>query len=345
MHLAHSAALRAKGRGTMRGAHYMTHGMLSAILGFILLVTAFAAQAQDLRKLPRIGVLVQDESPELDAFRQGLRELGYAEGQTIAIEWRSADDRPERFSELAAGLAQLKLDVIVASNNTAVAAAKRATATIPIVMVYTSDPVGLGFVESLARPGRNITGLTSQATELTAKRLQLLKETVPHLSRVAILLDANEPGRLDQASQTRASAPALKVQVQLVEVRSPSELGSAFAAATRHGAGGVLYGASAMFLSERARIAQQAIRSRLPTLCFAPKYVESGCLMSYSADFSDLWRRAAYFVDRILKGAKPADLPVEQPTKFWLAINRKTATTLGITMPSHLLTMADEVVQ
>jgi putative tryptophan/tyrosine transport system substrate-binding protein len=151
----------------------MTHGMLAAILGFILLVTAFAAQAQDLRQLPRIGVLVQDESPELDAFRQGLRELGYAEGHTIAIEWRSADDRPERFSELAAGLAQLKLDVIVASNNTAVAAAKRATATIPIVMVYTSDPVGLGFVESLARPGRNITGLTSSGWPSTAKPRRL----------------------------------------------------------------------------------------------------------------------------------------------------------------------------
>jgi putative ABC transport system substrate-binding protein len=319
--------------------------MLAAILGFNLLLASLAAEAQDPRKMPRIGVLVQDESPELDAFRQGLRELGYAEGKTIASEWRSANDRPERFSELAAELVQLKVDVIVAANNTAVAAAKTETATIPIVMVYTSDPVSLGFADSLAHPGHNITGLTSQATDLTAKRLQLLKEMVPSLSRVAILLDAAEPGRLDQARDIRTIAPALKVQVQLIEVRRPDELRSALTTAKRHGAGAVLYGASAMFLAQRARIAQHATKSRLPTLCFAPKYVESGCLMSYSANFSDLWRRAAYFVDRILKDAKPADLPVEQPTKFWLAINRKTATTLGITIPSHFLTMADEVVQ
>lgn len=324
----------------------MTRGMFAAILSSNLLAAAsFAAEAQNAPKLPRIGVLAQDQSPELDAFRQGLRELGYVEGQTIAIEWRSADDRPERFSGLAAELVRLKLDVIVAPNNTAVAAASKASATIPVVMVYPSDPVALGFVDSLARPGRNITGLTSQATDLAAKRVQLLKEAVPNLSRVAILLDAAEPGRLDQAREARTSGPLLKVDVQLVEVRSPSELDTAFAKLARQGTGGVLYGASAMFLAQRAGIAQRAIKNRLPTLCFAPKYVESGCLMSYSADFFDLWRRAAYFVDRILKGAKPADLPVEQPTKFWLAINARTAKALGLTIPPHLLTRADEVLQ
>ena len=302
-----------------------------------------AADAQNPPQMRRISVLAQDEGPDLDAFRQGLRELGYVEGQTIAIEWRYAG-RPQHVSELAAELVQLKPDVIVAANNTSVAAAKRATATIPVVMVYTSDPIALGFVDSLARPGRNITGLTSQATELAAKRLQLLKEAVPNLSRVAILLDAAEPGRLDQARQARASAPALKVEVQLVEVRSSSELASALAV-TRRGVGGVLYGASAMFLAQRERIAQYAVKSRLPTLCFAPQYVQSGCLMSYSANFSDLWRRAAYFVDRILKGAKPGDLPVEQPTKFVLTINLKTAKALGITIPESILLRADEVIR
>jgi putative ABC transport system substrate-binding protein len=303
------------------------------------------ADAQNPPRMPRIGVLAQDESPELDDFRQGLRELGYVEGQTIAIEWRSAHHRPERLSELATELVQLKLDVIVAPNNTAVAAAKRATAKIPLVMVYASDPVALGFVDSLARPGRNITGLTSQATDLAAKRLQLLKEAVPNLSRVAILLDAAEPGRLDQAREAQASAPALRLEVQLVEVRTPSELDNALAAVARHSAGGVLYGASAMFLAQRTQIAQRALKSRLPTLCFAPKYVESGCLMSYSAKFSELWRRAAYFVDKILKGAKASDLPIEQPTKFELVLNLKTAKTLGISIPESILLRADEVIR
>ena len=202
--------------------HPTMRGTLAAIVGFSLLVAAFAGEPQNAPKMPRIGVLAQDDSPELDDFRQGLRELGYVEGQTIAIEWRLAGDRPERLSELAAELVQLKLDVIVAANNTAVAAAKRATTTIPVVMVYTSDPVALGFVDSLPRPGGNITGLTSQATDLAAKRLQLLKEAVPNLSRVAILLDAAEPGRLDQAREAQASAPALRIEVQLVEVRSPN---------------------------------------------------------------------------------------------------------------------------
>jgi putative ABC transport system substrate-binding protein len=281
----------------------------------------------------------------VDAFRQGLRELGFVEAQSISIEWRSGGGGPESFSKVATELARLKVDVIVASSNTAVAAAKKATATIPVVMVYPSDPVALGFVDSLARPGRNITGLTSQASELAAKRLQILKEAVPHLSRVAILWDATEPGRRDQAKEARAAGPALGIDVQLIEVRSPSELDSAFASVTRHGAGGVLYGASAMFMAQRASLAQHANSRRLPTLCFAPQYVESGCLMSYSANFTDLWRRAAYFVDRILKGAKPAHLPVEQPTKFWLVINLKTAKALGITMPPTLLTMADRVLE
>jgi putative ABC transport system substrate-binding protein len=319
------------------------------LLGFGLLAAAFAVEAQHQRKIPRIAVLTsvaEDRAPQiLDAFHRGLREVGYVEGQTIAIERRSSGDRPGRLAELAAEFVKLRVDVIVASSNTAVAAAKKATATIPIVMVLASDPVGLGFVESLAQPGRNITGLTSQATDLTAKRLQLLKEAVPNLSRVAVLVDPAEPDRLDQARHMQAAARSLKLDVQLVEVRSAGELDAAFAAVARHGAEGVLYGASAMFLSQRARLAQHALKRRLPTLCFAPPYVESGCLMSYSADIVDLYRRAAYFVDRILKGAKPGDLPVEQPTKFRLAINLKTAKALGITLSPNIVTLADEVIQ
>ena len=322
---------------------------LAGVFGCCMLAAALPVGAQDARKIPRIGVLAsisEDRAPQmLKAFVQGLRELGYVEGQTIAIEWRSAADRPDRLPELAAELVKLNIDVIVAPSNTAVAAAKKATATIPIVMVLASDPVALGFVESFARPRRNITGLTSQATDLTAKRLQLLKETVPHLSRLAILVDPSEPERLDQARHTQAAARAFKLDVQLVEVRSPGELDAAFASVTRHGAGGVLYGASAMFLAERAQLARHALKRQLPTLCFAPQYVESGCLMSYSADFVDLYRRAAYYVDRILKGVKPGDLPVERPTEFTLAINLKTAKALGITMPPSIVTLADEVVK
>ncbi len=320
-----------------------------AILGLGFLVAAFTAEAQGPRNIPRIGVLAslaEDRAPEMaDAFRRGMRDLGYVQGRTIVIEWRSVGDRPERLPALAAELVKLKVDVIVAPSNTAVAAAKKATATIPIVMVLASDPVALGFVESLARPGRNVTGLTSQATDLTAKRLQLLKEAVPQLSRLAILVDPSEPDRLDQARHTQAAAREFELDVQLVEVRSPGELDAAFAAVTQHGAGGVLYGASAMFLSQRAQLAQHALKRQLPTLCFAPHYVESGCLMSYSADFVRLYRRAAYFVDRLLKGSKPGDLPVEQPTEFRLAINLKTAKALGMTMPANIVTLADEVIQ
>jgi len=326
----------------------MMRTTLVAILGLSFLVVALPAGAQFSGKMPRIGVLTtvgEDESPQLaDAFRQGLRELGYVEGQTIAIEWRSAGYRADRMVELAAELVQLKSDIIVAPTNTAVAAAKKATSTIPVVMVYVSEPVTLGFVDSLARPGGNITGLTSQANELAGKRLQLLKEAVPTLTRLAILVDPTEPGRLDQGKELLASAAALKLKAEIVEARSPTQLDSAFATIAQHGVGGTMYGASGMFLAERARIAQLAIKRRLPTLCFAPQYVESGCLMSYSASFPDLWRRAAYFVDRILKGAKPGDLPVEQPTKFRLVINLKTAKALRIPIPPSLMALADEVI-
>ena len=211
--------------------------------------------------------------------------------------------------------------------------------------MYPSDPVAFGFVASLARPGGNVTGLTRQAADISGKRVQLLKEAVPSLSRVAVLLDTTEPARGDQAREAEIAARALQVDAQLVTVRSVSELDSAFAAMTRNSAGGVLLGASSMLLAHRARVAEDAVKRRLPTMCFSPLFVASGCLMSYSASFADLHRRAAYFVDKILKGAKPADLPVEQPTKFELVINLKTAKALGLTVPQSLLVRADEIIR
>lgn len=311
-----------------------------------ILPAPFAAEAQQAGKIPRIGFLgaQSPEGPWPYAFREGLRELGYVEGQNIAIEWRWGRGDAKRFPDFAAELARLKVDVIVAGGNAVVAAAKRATRTIPIVMVNVSDPVGIGFVASLARPGGNITGLTTQSPELHGKRLQLLKEAVPNLSWVAVLWDSTEPGRRDQVRETEVAAPALGVQLQLLEVRSPGHLDSAFAAMTREGAGAVVVPGSAMLFAHRARIAELAA-SRLSTTCPAMQYVEAGCLMSYGASFSDLHRRAAYFVDRILKGAKPAELPVEQPTKFALVVNLKTAGALGVTIPSSVLIRADKVLE
>ena len=274
-----------------------------------------------------------------------MRELGYVEGQNIVIEWRFAGGKTEQFPDLAAELVRLKVDVIVAPINPAIAAAQSATSAIPVVMVLASDPVGHGFVASLSRPGGNITGLTSQITELHAKLPQLLKEVVPNLSRVAVLWDPSEPGRRDEARAAEVGARALGVQPQLFEVRSPSDLDNAFAAMTRDGVGAVLVGPSTMITAHQARLAELAIKSRLPTMSVSRFNVEAGCLMSYSADILNLFQRTAYFVDRILKGAKPADLPVEQSTKFQLVINLKTAKALGLTIPHSLLLRADQVIE
>jgi putative ABC transport system substrate-binding protein len=267
------------------------------------------------------------------------------DGENITLQWRSAGDKPERLPDLAAELVRLKVNVIVAGSNTAIAAAQSATHTIPIVMVYASNPVTSGFVASLARPGGNITGLTSQAADLAAKRVEILKEAVPNLTRLAILWDPLEPARLDQAKAAESAARTLGLEVQLVELRSPEEVGETFAAIARNRSGGVLYGASIRMDKQRASIAEHAIKSHLPTICFARQYVESGCLMSYSANFADLHYRAAYFVDKILKGAKPSELPVEQPTKFEAVVNLKTARSIGVTIPESILLRADEVIR
>jgi len=240
---------------------------------------------------------------------------------------------------------RLKVDLIVANSNAPIRAAQRETKAIPIVMVYPGDPVALGFVASLGRPGGNITGLTAQSPELDGKRLQLLKEAVPNLSRVAILWDSNQPGGRQRIKDMEPAAPALEMRLQFVEAKNTDEFEGAFAAMARENAGAVVYSLSPMQFAHRARIAELALKNRLPTMCAAREYVEAGCLMGYAASWNELWRRAAYFVDRILKGAKPADLPVEQPTKFELVINRKTAKALGLTIPQSVLLRADELIQ
>jgi putative ABC transport system substrate-binding protein len=319
-------------------------GRLTIIMAILLLAAQLGAGAQQPAKLPRIGVLTLFSSAEdTEPFRRGLRELGYVEGQNIAIEWR-AGQQASQYRDAAAELVSLEVDIIVAASNAAVAAAQRATKTIPIVMVYPTDPVGLGFVASLARPGSNITGLSGQSRELQGKRLQILKDIVPRLSRVGILWDPTEPGRQAQAKESEAAARTLGVAPQFLEVRSPEQIDSVFATMTRDGSHAVLVGGSSMLRTHRARIAGQAVKSRLPTMCPQAWFVEAGCLVSYGTHFPDLFRRAAYFVDAILKGAKPADLPVQQPTKFELVINTKTAKALGLAIPPSLLLQADRMV-
>ena len=272
--------------------------------------------------------------------------MGDIEGQNIALEIRSADGRPERLPGLAAELVRLKVDVILAAgSNTTVAAAQKATTSIPIVMGTSTDPVALGFVVSLARPGGNITGVTSQIPDVAGKALQLLTEAVPNLSRVAVLWDPGLPGGRHYLSVVEAAARTLGLQLQLVEVRNPGELDGAFAAMTKSRAGAVFTARSPVLMPHRTRIAELAVKRRLPTGCVPREYVEAGCLIGYGPSLTDQFRRAVYFVDRIRKGAKPADLPVEQPTKFYFVINLKTAKALGFSIPQPLLLRADHLIE
>jgi putative ABC transport system substrate-binding protein len=318
--------------------------LLTSLAGVLAMPRGAAAQ----RKVPRIGVLgavSPERAPHTAALREGLRELGYTEGQSIVSEWRWAQGDPTRFPDLAAELVRLNVDVIVADNNPAIAAAQKATRTIPIVMAIATDPVDLGFVASLARPGGNITGLSYLGTDLIGKRQQLLKEILPTLSKLVVLWDPSEPGRLQAVKQGEVIARSLGLQLQPVEVRSPAQLDGAFAAIANGVADAVWVGGSTMTFIHRARIADLAVSRGLPTVCSVKQFAEAGCLVSYSPSFSDLFRRAAYFVDKILKGAKPAELPVEQPTKFELVINLKTAKALGLTIPPSLLLRADQVIE
>jgi len=323
---------------------------VAVVLALTVVLAAVAAEAQG-GKVPRIGILstltAEASAPAIAVFRQGLRELGYVEGQNLALEMRSADAKLERLPGLAAELVRLKVDIIVARANPAIAAAQKATTSIPIVMTVASDPVATGFVASLPRPGGNITGLSNLGSpEFIGKGLQLLQEVVPTLSRVAVLWDSGFQGIRHQLSGTKAAAQALGVQLQLVEVRSPDELESAFAAATRNRAGAAYIFGSTMTFHNRARIAELAVTHRLPALCGAIReWAQAGCLITFGPSSTAQMGRAAYFVDRILKGAKPADLPVEQPTKFELVINLKTAKALGLTIPQSVLVRADEIIE
>jgi putative tryptophan/tyrosine transport system substrate-binding protein len=315
-------------------------------LSAMLFALCVSAEAQQTGKIPRIGFLEPSgssiASPRLQAFREGLRELGYVEGKTFAIEYRSAEEKPDRLTELAAELVRLKVDVIFALGTQAIAAAKTATQTIPVVMSG-GDPVGTGLVASLARPGGNITGLSNFSPDLAGKRLELLKEVVPRLSRIAALW--NPENQLAAFKETQAAAGPLGIQLQSVEVRSANEIENAFQAAAKGRAGAVTVMLSASLFSQRRRTAELAVMHKLPTMHSQSLWVEAGGLMSYGTYFPDLWRRAATYVDKILKGAKPADLPVEQPMKFEFVINLKAAKQIGVTIPPNVLARADRVIK
>jgi putative ABC transport system substrate-binding protein len=322
--------------------------------GAVLLAAPFAAEAQQAGKVARIGFLVTGslESREaraiLDAFRQGLRERGYVEGQNIVIEYRSADGKIERLPGLAIELVRLKVDLIIAGNTPMARAAQQATTSIPIVGSVMGDPVGDGLVASLARPGGNITGLTFLGPELVPKRLGLLKEALPRVSRVAALWHPGSFGDRtirDMLKETEAAARTLGVQLQLVEVRGPDDFDRAFSTMTKERTEALVQVPSTMLFNERRHIVALVTKHRLPSMFHAREFVELGGLISYGASITDLYRRAATYVDKILKGARPADLPVEQPTKFELVINLKTAKALGLTIPQSLLLRADEVIQ
>ena len=320
---------------------------VSGALG--LLAAPRGVEAQQAGKVFRIGVL--SPGPATGAgfptrLRESLRELGYVEGLNLAIEWRDAGGKTERFDDLAAELVRLKVDVIVALVPGATLAAKRATASIPIVMMNTPDPVQLGLVVSLGRPGGNVTGTTTLSTDLSIKQLELLKEAVPRAMRIGVLWNPSNPWHPLALKGVEPGARSLGVQLQTLKVRDPEEFENAFAAMTRERAGAVLVLADPMMFFQRTRLVDLAAKRRLPVMYGGTRaFVEVGGLMSYWANEADLYRRVGSYVDRILKGANPADLPVEQPTRFELVINLKTAKALGLTIPQSLLQRADEVIQ
>ncbi|HEV8723847.1 MAG TPA: ABC transporter substrate-binding protein [Candidatus Binatia bacterium] len=301
------------------------HKVIGFTLCAMLLALCMSAQAQQPTKVPRIGYLTVASLfanvARVEAFRQGLHDLGYVEGKNIVIEWRSAEGKFERQGELAAELVRLKVDVIVSSGPTMTRAAKEATATIPIVMAQDTDPVGNGFVASLARPGGNITGLSVLSPELSGKQLELLKEIVPKLSRVAVLGNSNEPANPKTLKEIELVAGSFRLQLQPLDVLDPKDIETAFREASKGRAEALLVLAGLVFTSQRRRLADLAVKSRLPAIYYAAEFVEDGGLMTYGANRSDLARRAAIYVGKILKGAKPADLPVEQPKKFEFIVN------------------------
>ena len=305
--------------------------------------------AQQSAKVSRIGLLSalgeSSVSARVTAFRSGLKDLGYVEGKNVVIEYRYADGDPERLRSMAAELARLKVDVIVATGPTTTPAAKAATSTIPIVMGFDSDPVGAGLINSLARPGGNITGLSGLSPELSGKQLELLKEIVPKLARVAVVGSSTAAGGAQSLSAIELAADALKVKLQYLNVRDLEDIKSAFREAGKARAGAMIVLANSAATNHRKAVAELALKSRLPAMYYTSEFVEDGGLMTYGVSSTDLFRRAATYVDKILKGAKPGDLPVEQPTLFELVINMKTATALGIKFPNSILVRATKIIE
>jgi putative ABC transport system substrate-binding protein len=323
----------------------MRFRVLVLTLALALLAAPLAAEAQQAGKVYRIGVLGNENNPPWDGLRQGLRELGYVDGRNVSMEWRWSEGRTDRFPGLAMELVALKPDVIVASGTQAARAAKQATSTIPIVMTTSSYPDRIGLVDSLSRPGGNITGLSNVGPELSGKKLELLKEIAPKASRVAILWNPASEVEPLVVRDLMTAAPALGVELQSVEVRSPDDFSAAFATLSASRVHALLALGNPINFRGRQLIADFALRNRLPSIYDERLFVDAGGLMSYAPSFTDSFRRAATYVDKILKGAKPADLPVEQPTKFELVINAKTAKALSLTIPPSVLARADEVIQ
>jgi len=324
-------------------------GLSSILMAVALVAVGMIAEAQQPKKVPRIGFLAtvfpSTISDRVEAFRQGLRELGYVEGKNIVIEWRYAEGKADRLPGLAAELVRLKVDLIVTAGSPVTRSAKEATSTIPIVMGLDPDPVGNGFVASLARPGGNITGLSSLSPEISGKQLELLKEIVPKLSRVAVLGTSTRPGNAQALRETERAAEAFGVRLQYLDVLSSKDIETAFRAASKGRAEAVLVLAGPVLNSHRTQIADLAAKNRLPAIYERAEFMDAGGLMFYGASVTEMFRRAATYVDKILKGAKPAELPVEQPKKFEFIINLKAAKQIGLTIPPNVLSRADKVIK
>ncbi len=325
---------------------------LVVMLALVILTAPLIAEAQQPKNVPRIGLLITNsrssESTSIEAFHRGLQELGYVEGQNIVIEYRYADGKLDQLPQFAAELVRLNVEVIVTSGSPPTHAAQQATKTIPIVMAVVGDPIEAGFVASLAKPGGNITGLTVMSRQLSGKRLELLKEASPEISRVAVFVDGTLTAQQLSASlqEAQLASQAVGITLQYLDVQGPNpDLDGAFSTATSQRAEALIIPPGPVLNLHKKRVVDLVAQSRLPAMYFTRGFVEAGGLMSYGPSPSDNWRRAATYVDKILKGTKPADLPVEQPMKFELVINLKTAKALGITMPPSLLLLADEVIQ
>ena len=323
--------------------------IVACLLASAFLTTVSLVDAQQATNISRIGFLIGPAPSAVivrtEAFRQGLRELGYIEGKNIVIEWRYAEAKLDRLPELAAELVRIKVAVIVAGGPTPTRAAKNATSTIPIVMAQHTDPVGSGLVASLARPGGNITGLSTLAPEVSGKRLELLKEIFPKLVRVAVFGTSKSASSAHELRGVELAAGMLGLKLQLLDIVGPKDVETAFRAATKEHADAALVLSSGVIANRQAEIAELAIKSRLPTMYYRSEFVETGGLMSYGVSFTDLDRRAATYVDKILKGAKPADLPVEQPMKFEFVVNLKAAKQIGLTIPATVMARADRVIR